>query len=47
MKKIEYKAPEMEVVDLKLQGILCTSTQESGGSTPGEWNPNPGEGPGE
>ena len=25
MKKIEYIAPEMEVVELKLTGILCAS----------------------
>ena len=33
MKKIEYMAPEMEVIDLKYNQILCASDGSS--STPG------------
>ena len=28
MKKIEYKAPKMEIINLKFQGILCGSPTE-------------------
>ena len=38
MKKIEYKAPEMEVVDLNIRTILCASPGadqgENGGNQP-------------
>ena len=29
MKKIEYLAPEMELIDVRLSTILCASTGES------------------
>ena len=33
MKKLEYKAPEMEVVDLNIRTILCASPgTDDGGS---------------
>ena len=50
MKKIEYMAPEMEVLEMKLQGILCDSPanfNDGEGSGSGTWDPNPGAGPGE
>jgi len=40
MKKIAYIAPEMEVVDIKMSGMLCTSQS---GETPdygGQGDPN-------
>lgn len=40
MKKIEYQAPEMEVLEVKLQGILCTSPSTDDGDNSGI---NPGE----
>ena len=50
MKKIEYQAPEMEIMELKLQGILCVSPSldegdiDTGGITPGGGNtPTPGQ----
>lgn len=46
MKKIEYQAPEMEVVDLKNQGALLSASFDDGTET-GGWDPNPGSGPGE
>lgn len=42
MKKIAYITPEMEVVELKLQGMLCVS---GSGETPGGGSEIPGEGP--
>ena len=37
MKKNEYMAPEMEVVELKLNGMLCTSDTAGQG---GEGDPD-------
>ena len=34
MEKIVYMTPEMEVVELKYQGILCVSGDDAGGATP-------------
>lgn len=45
MKKIAYNAPEMEVVDLKLQGMLCMS--DGGGSSSDPNNPKDGDDLGE
>ena len=36
MKKIEYLSPEMEVVEIKVQGILCISGDGDGSTS----NPN-------
>ena len=41
MKKIEYMAPEMEVVDMKYNQILCAS--DGGGSTSDPNNPEEAE----
>ncbi len=35
MKKIEYMAPEMEVVEMKYNGVLCASGEEAGGGGTG------------
>ena len=45
MDKKMYFEPEMEVVELKLQGMLCVSGGEEGGETPtggGEGEDTPG-----
>lgn len=35
MKKFEYMAPEMEVVEMKYNGVLCASDEEAGGGGTG------------
>ena len=40
MKKIEYKEPEMEILEMKLQGILCDSPFDDGNTDAN--NPQPG-----
>jgi hypothetical protein len=40
MEMKKYMTPEMEVVDLKIQGILCAS--EPGGDQPG-WSDEPAD----
>ena len=42
MKKIAYMAPEMEAVELELQGMLCVSSEDEAPQYGGEL---PGEGP--
>ena len=34
MEMKKYMTPEMEVVELKFQGILCVSGDDAGGTTP-------------
>ena len=42
MEKKEYMAPEMEVIALKMQGMLAASTMdETGGNDPNEPQPGP------
>ena len=43
MKKIEYQAPEMEVIDMKLQGVLCVSGDGSTVDNPPSEPGTPGE----
>lgn len=35
MKKMIYQAPQMEAIELKLQGVLCGSGEEAGGGGEG------------
>ena len=42
MKKIEYLSPEMEVVEMKVQGMLCISGDGDGSSSDPN-NPEPAE----
>ena len=44
MKKIEYQAPEMEVINLSVQGPMLIVVSENG-DTPGGGGEIPGEGP--
>ena len=44
MKKIEYQAPEMEVIKLAVQGPMLIVVSEQGG-TPSGGNEIPGDGP--
>ena len=44
MKKIEYQAPEMEVINLSVQGPMLIVVSEKG-DTPGGGGEIPGEGP--
>ena len=39
MKKIEYQAPEMEVLEIKYQGILCESPGIINDDTPPTQDP--------
>lgn len=40
MKKIEYKEPEMEILEIKYNGLLCISNDD-GTTDPNEPTPGP------